>query len=66
MEVPAFAAVATSVELAGANKASRPFKGLVNAVLRGLLRDGGLSVVAGFLVFGFTVISGLVRKPATA
>lgn len=39
LEVPAFAAVATSVELAGANKASRPFKGLVNAVLRGLLRD---------------------------
>jgi len=31
--------VATSVELAGANKTSRPFKGLVNAVLRGLLRD---------------------------
>ncbi len=40
LEVPAFAAVATSVEMAGANKASRPFKGLVNAVLRGLLRDG--------------------------
>lgn len=39
LEVPAFAAVATSVELAGANKTSRPFKGLVNAVLRGLLRD---------------------------
>jgi 16S rRNA (cytosine967-C5)-methyltransferase len=39
LEVPAFAAVATSVELAGADKASRPFKGLVNAVLRGLLRD---------------------------
>ncbi|PXA87742.1 rRNA methyltransferase, partial [Caulobacter sp. D5] len=43
LEVPAFAAVATSVELAGANKASRPFKGLVNAVLRGLLRDGAPS-----------------------
>ncbi|MBO9707200.1 MAG: RsmB/NOP family class I SAM-dependent RNA methyltransferase [Caulobacter sp.] len=40
LEVPAFAAVATSVELAAANKTSRPFKGLVNAVLRGLLRDG--------------------------
>lgn len=39
LEVPAFAAVATSVELAGASKTSRPFKGLVNAVLRGLLRD---------------------------
>jgi len=43
LEVPAFAAVATSVELAGANKTSRPFKGLVNAVLRGLLRDGAPS-----------------------
>jgi hypothetical protein len=31
-----------------------------------LLAVGGLSVVAGFLVFGFTVISGLVRKPAVA
>jgi hypothetical protein len=31
-----------------------------------LLAIGGLSVVAGFLVFGFTVISGLVRKPAVA
>lgn len=43
LEVPAFAAVATSVELAGVNKTSRPFKGLVNAVLRGLLRDGAPS-----------------------
>jgi len=40
LEVPAFAAVATTVEMAGINKTSRPFKGLVNAVLRGLLRDG--------------------------
>lgn len=39
MEVPAFAAVATSVDLAGAGRDSRPFKGLVNAVLRGLLRE---------------------------
>ena len=39
MEVPAFAAVATSVDLAGAGRESRPFKGLVNAVLRGLLRE---------------------------
>ena len=31
-----------------------------------LLAVGGLSVVAGFLVFGFTVISGLIRKPAVA
>jgi 16S rRNA (cytosine967-C5)-methyltransferase len=33
------AAVSTSVELAAADKRSRPFKGLVNAVLRGLLRE---------------------------
>ncbi len=39
MDVPAFAAVATSVDLAGARKEARPFKGLVNAVLRGLLRE---------------------------
>lgn len=31
-----------------------------------LLAVGGLSVVAGFLLFGFTVISGLVRKPVAA
>lgn len=40
LEVPEFAAVATSVELAAAKKGTRAFKGLVNAVLRGLLRDG--------------------------
>jgi 16S rRNA (cytosine967-C5)-methyltransferase len=40
LEVPEFAAVATSVELAAARKGTRAFKGLVNAVLRGLLRDG--------------------------
>jgi 16S rRNA (cytosine967-C5)-methyltransferase len=39
-DTPAFAAVATSVELAAADKRTRPFKGLVNAVLRGLSRDG--------------------------
>lgn len=31
-----------------------------------LLAVGGLSTVAGFLVFGVTVISTLVRKPAAA
>lgn len=31
-----------------------------------LLAVGALSVVAGFLLFGFTVISGLIRKPAVA
>ena len=40
MEAPDFAAVDTSVELAGAYKGTRPFKGLVNAVLRGLARAG--------------------------
>ena len=39
LEVPAFAAVATSVDLAAARKETRPFKGLVNAVLRALLRE---------------------------
>ena len=40
MEAPDFAAVDTSVELAAAYKGTRPFKGLINAVLRGLARDG--------------------------
>ncbi|NBB14301.1 rRNA methyltransferase [Caulobacter sp. SLTY] len=39
-DTPDHAAVSTSVELADREKATRPFKGLVNAVLRGLLRDG--------------------------
>lgn len=39
METPPFAAVATSVDLAAAGRDTRPFKGLVNAVLRGLLRE---------------------------
>ena len=40
MEAPDFAAVDTSVELAAAYKGTRPFKGLINAVLRGLARAG--------------------------
>jgi hypothetical protein len=36
------------------------------AVFVPLLAIGGFSVVGGFLLFGFTVISGLVRKPAVA
>jgi 16S rRNA (cytosine967-C5)-methyltransferase len=40
MEVPSHAAVATTVELAAAGRSTRPFKGLVNAVLRGVGRDG--------------------------
>jgi 16S rRNA (cytosine967-C5)-methyltransferase len=40
MEVPAHAAVATTVDLANENRTTRPFKGLVNAVLRALTREG--------------------------
>ncbi len=40
MDTPAFAAVDTTVRLAQAEEATRPFKGLVNAVLRGLQREG--------------------------
>ena len=40
MEAPDFAVVSTSVDLAASRKDTRPFKGLVNAVLRGLIRDG--------------------------
>ncbi len=39
MDTPPFAAVATSVDLAATRRDTRPFKGLVNAVLRGLLRE---------------------------
>lgn len=39
LDTPAFAAVATSVDLAAAMREARPFKGLVNAVLRGVTRE---------------------------
>ncbi|MDO9431553.1 MAG: RsmB/NOP family class I SAM-dependent RNA methyltransferase [Phenylobacterium sp.] len=39
MDVPAFAAVTTSVDLAASHSSTRAFKGLINAVLRGLLRE---------------------------
>ena len=39
LDVPDFAAVATTVTLAERTEATRPFKGLVNAVLRGLARE---------------------------
>jgi hypothetical protein len=39
METPAFAAVDTTVSLAEQTEATKPFKGLINAVLRGLLRE---------------------------
>ena len=41
LRVPAFATVSTTLALAEGDGALRPFKGLVNAVLRGLDRDGG-------------------------
>jgi 16S rRNA (cytosine967-C5)-methyltransferase len=40
LEVPDHAAVSTMVALTDRTKATRSFKGLVNAVLRGLQRDG--------------------------
>ncbi len=40
MQAPDFAVVSTSVDLAASRKETRPFKGLVNAILRGLARDG--------------------------
>jgi 16S rRNA (cytosine967-C5)-methyltransferase len=40
LAAPDFAVVSTSVELAASRSDTRAFKGLVNAVLRGLARDG--------------------------
>ena len=40
MEVPAFAAVNATVDQAGADPATRPFKALINGVLRTALREG--------------------------
>ncbi|GGZ23601.1 RsmB/NOP family class I SAM-dependent RNA methyltransferase [Asticcacaulis endophyticus] len=45
MQVPDFAAVSTTVKLAERNNNTRPFKGLINAILRGLIREGGLKDV---------------------
>jgi 16S rRNA (cytosine967-C5)-methyltransferase len=39
MNVPDFAAVSTTVKLAERTNATRPYKGLINAILRGVLRD---------------------------
>jgi 16S rRNA (cytosine967-C5)-methyltransferase len=39
LDVPDFAAVDTTVRLAERDRATRPFKGLINAVLRGLVRE---------------------------
>lgn len=40
LDVPDFAAVSTTVKLAERDNATRPFKGLINAVLRGIVREG--------------------------
>ena len=40
LETPAFAAVSTAVKLAERDPKTRPYKNLVNAVLRGIGRDG--------------------------
>jgi 16S rRNA (cytosine967-C5)-methyltransferase len=40
LDVPDFAAVATTVKLAERDNATRPLKGLINGVLRGLAREG--------------------------
>lgn len=42
MNVPDFAAVSTTVKLAERASHTRPFKGLINAILRGVIREGGL------------------------
>jgi 16S rRNA (cytosine967-C5)-methyltransferase len=44
MQAPDFAVVSTSVDLAASRKETRPFKGLVNAVLRAMARDGAPTV----------------------
>src|SRR3569833_1398100 len=44
MQAPDFAVVSTSVDLAASRKETRPFKGLVNAILRALAREGAPEV----------------------
>jgi 16S rRNA (cytosine967-C5)-methyltransferase len=46
MNVPDFAAVSTTVKLSERANNTRPFKGLINAILRGLIREGGLKDVS--------------------
>ncbi len=43
---PAFAAVSTTLTLAEESTSTQRFKGLMNAILRGLDRDGGTSLLA--------------------
>ncbi|MBC6983556.1 RsmB/NOP family class I SAM-dependent RNA methyltransferase [Caulobacter sp. 17J80-11] len=46
LDVPDFAAVSTTVKLAERDGSTRPFKGLINAVLRGVARDGAPGIAA--------------------
>ncbi len=46
LETPAFAAVSTTLALAEAEPATRPFRGLLTAVLRGLDREGAAARLA--------------------
>ncbi|MEH6664803.1 MAG: RsmB/NOP family class I SAM-dependent RNA methyltransferase [Brevundimonas sp.] len=46
LNTPAFAAVSSAVKLAERDAKTRPYKGLVNAVLRGIGRDGPDSTAA--------------------
>jgi len=80
MDIPAFAAVDTTVRLAEAANDTRPFKGLINAVLRGLLRDAPVepdpeTLVPGWLLARWSAAYGqeaarriaeiVVREPLT-
>ncbi len=80
LETPAFAAVSTAVKLAERDPKTRPYKNLVNAVLRGVGRDGpGLTTAESNLpdwiaarwkaAYGETALVGLAlaarEEPAT-
>jgi 16S rRNA (cytosine967-C5)-methyltransferase len=45
LDTPAHAAVSTTLALAEADRATRPFKGLLNGVLRGIERDGAAAAL---------------------
>ncbi len=80
LETPAFAAVSTAVKLAERDPKTRPYKNLVNAVLRGVGRDGpGLTTAESNLpdwiaarwkaTYGEAAVTGLAlaarEEPAT-
>lgn len=80
LETPAFAAVSTAVKLAERETKTRPYKNLVNAVLRGIEREGpGLTTAESNLpewlaarwraVYGEAALTGLAlaarEEPAT-